>query len=300
MKKIHNMFGYDPNYDDEILGKANLCLAKDIPKDIKIIRAGVILYQVKKEVKPSWTYPTHYPKLHIKPITLDEVESELEEIKFESPNPWFSNYRTYPGTQVSGINIYNNSIFNNRCSSIFTSISEMRTEAPPIIDYRPKLIPLCRVDSNRNSPVEDDCKYEYINSVCFCMGVDSTYGTLSDFSGKIKKEESAIQAANRELREEGFGIFNYTLPELEECICVYNNELVIIFAPLKISPQTANSLFDNKYQENKLKRKSEMVSLKWLDQNQFVNTVNLPYVVYEPVRALLSVTVGNIIKSLVE
>ena len=74
----------------------------------------------------------------------------------------------------------------------------------------------------------------------FCLGVDSKYGTLTDFGGGVKKHEDFVEAACRELEEESLGIFDFTSKENIEMVrkyskTVYDNSTAVIFLHLNLN-----------------------------------------------------------------
>lgn len=83
--------------------------------------------------------------------------------------------------------------------------------------------------------------YYTINDVnYFIFGVDSKYGTLTDFGGGVDPGENCIQAGLRELYEESAGLFNYMNKAdyiRNNSICIYNGASIIIFQKISITQE---------------------------------------------------------------
>lgn len=306
------MFGYEPIYNEQLLGKVKLCTVNDILKNNvdektinNIIRAGVILYtkeqivynEVINEIIPEVVenkFPTHYPEIKLNPINKSDLQ------KISPKNNIWNKYSTYPQknnfyTDKIYNKLHSTSIYNNRCSSIFTFVDK-----PIIVNIRPKLSDLCVLEDNikKKEPKIIQKTIQKVKNVYqFCLGVDFKYETLTDFGGSVKRKENVIDTALREFNEENYRVLDYTLDEVKNSLCAYNNEIMIIFIELKIKKEIFNKLFNDAYIANyKLNKKIEMSSLKWFNVEELVKTINTPYLIFEPVREILSICIQETIK----
>ncbi len=118
----------------------------------------------------------------------------------------------------------------------------------------------------------------------FCMGIDRQYGDMSDFGGGViyRKDGTALSGALREFDEESLKVFgSFTPQDLSSCLAVYNNDLVIIFVPIKTYLENINVKFQQQVNQeqdssnDKLHIKEpEMSSLVWLTQEQFHKAIH--------------------------
>ncbi len=110
----------------------------------------------------------------------------------------------------------------------------------------------------------------------FCMGIDFTYGTLTDFGGGIKKNENFILASLRELYEESLGIFNFLYKEdiekiKETAIAVYDEKMCIFFIDVKVKDLDSTvKEFDERFHSV---TKSENSGICWIPENIFFNII---------------------------
>lgn len=141
----------------------------------------------------------------------------------------------------------------------------------------------------------DDVKY-------FCLGVDSRYGTLTDFGGQAKKYETFTKTASRELLEESLGIFNLSSSGLYKYSkAVYNKDMIILFIRLNLES------FDKYKKEFSQRFKKSLVSensdIMLIDEITFCNIIktgkcfktnNMVYPsLYKPVLDLLKTTING-------
>jgi hypothetical protein len=111
----------------------------------------------------------------------------------------------------------------------------------------------------------------YNDKKYFCMGVDSKFGTLTDFGGSSLEYETFISTMSRKLNEESLSIFNFT-PDV-----LFNNTRSLydenhIISLLHISADMSNicKAFFTKYENLTLCRNS---SIMWIDENIFHDLV---------------------------
>lgn len=107
----------------------------------------------------------------------------------------------------------------------------------------------------------DDVKY-------FCLGVDSKYGTLTDFGGGVKSNETFLQAASRELREESLNVFKFKAIELHKySSIVYDKNMSIMFLRIKISDM--NKFVIQFHKRLSKSNYSENSSIMWVNESIF-------------------------------
>ena len=139
--------------------------------------------------------------------------------------------------------------------------------------------------------------YTKINGVKhFCLGVDSKYGTLTDFGGGVKNCETFTQAAARELKEESLSVFNFKPSDIYKYSdIVYDKNMAIMFLRVKIS-DISKSVIQFHKRLNRCNH-SENSSIMWINESIFVELVrtgrevkNSNYIypaIYKPVCDLL-------------
>ena len=180
---IHNIYGFNPDYDENDLGKPTIVKVKDFDLTQKIPRAGVILYydQILKNKSDH-------------NIT-DNDEKNINDFKIKKCN----NYK----------NAINNTskkcIVNCRPKLIDTSTIEETFKLFKDLKY-------CEMNTylQNFTMFEKEGKNEPQNiERKFCLGIDTNFRTLTDFGGgvKYKIDKDAITAALRELEEESLGLF---------------------------------------------------------------------------------------------
>jgi hypothetical protein len=140
---IHNMFGYQPTYDEKLLGKAKICTIEKLPSDFKVQRGGVILYSQKKKIETKILKITKTRKIEppvISPVKVIKPITIIDSV-------WRNKFSTFP--QKSYISP---SRYTNRFSYISPSILQKGKILTPkkesIINPRPNLIDLCLIESD--------------------------------------------------------------------------------------------------------------------------------------------------------
>jgi len=114
---------------------------------------------------------------------------------------------------------------------------------------------------------------KFQDKVLFCVGVDRKSKELTDFGGGVsyKLDKDALTGAIREFTEESLGVFGGLKPEeLQECIAVYTQIMLIIFVPMICNPLEANRLFLSRYTREKV---GEVSGLVWMDVESFLTTL---------------------------
>jgi len=121
----------------------------------------------------------------------------------------------------------------------------------------------------------------------FCMGVDSSYGDLTDFSGGIKKDETLVEGGLRELKEESQNVFGDIQEEdIQDCTTFYTKNMMIIFIERNVDMDKVKYEFTEKiYGKTDL----EVSNLCWVEKSDFLNAVNgKGKRIYSRVRKILS------------
>lgn len=105
----------------------------------------------------------------------------------------------------------------------------------------------------------------------FCMGVDSKYGTLTDFGGASLEYETFISTISRKLNEESLGIFNFTSDILfENTRSLYDDNYIISFLNINANMSDICKTFFTKYENTTLCRNS---SIMWIDETTFCDLI---------------------------
>ena len=272
---IYNAYSYSPEYNEKISGVSNVKLVKNLgtiyPK-----RAGAIVYYEK--IKEQIIEPKKLQK-----IVLDETP--LKDLPILSITPLVSKKNPRP----------------------FGSVKILRRETKkleimPIVNHKPNLIK--SVEEKYSIKINDRSKNVVDNVILditkpetnrfFCFGVDSKYHTLTDFGGgiKYKLDGDPVLGALRELREESLGLFDFSKDSVQNCCCIYNNDILIIFIRILIDPIISTLFFQFLVSKEPT---PEVAKLEWINQIQLAETIQHPYVVYEPVRSLINETFSDFV-----
>ena len=121
----------------------------------------------------------------------------------------------------------------------------------------------------------------------FCLGVDSSYGDLTDFSGGIKKGETVFDGGLRELKEESQGVFGEIKKEdIQDCMTFYSKNMVIIFIEKNVDMEDIKREF---LERVKGKTELEVSNIFWIEKQDFINSINgKGKRIYSRVRKILS------------
>lgn len=116
--------------------------------------------------------------------------------------------------------------------------------------------------------------YTIINSQkFFCMGIDTKFGSLTDFGGSVRRFETFYGAAARELEEESLGIFNFSPNSIyQNSIAVYDNLNILLMINIKV--KDINLIvkdFFTKYQNS---NNSENCGLMWIPDYIFYELIH--------------------------
>jgi hypothetical protein len=134
----------------------------------------------------------------------------------------------------------------------------------------------------------------YKGKTYFCLGVDSTYGDLTDFSGGKKLTETIAEGGLRELEEESLGVFGKISPEeIMECLTFYTFNMVIIFVHRNVDMDKIKKNFKSRLGEKiKNQDKVEVSDICWLEKKEFIDSINgKGKRLYSRVKRILSKTV---------
>lgn len=130
----------------------------------------------------------------------------------------------------------------------------------------------------------------------FCLGQDSIYGDLTDFSGGKKQNETVIEAGLRELEEESLGIFGkLTVSDVRESMGFYSSNMLIMFIRKDVNMEKTKKEFSEKLQKKISKNTGgisegvEVNDIVWLESKEFLDVLNgKGRRVYSRVRRILS------------
>ena len=138
----------------------------------------------------------------------------------------------------------------------------------------------------------------YKGKTYFCLGIDSMYGDLTDFSGGVKQEENVIQGGLRELKEESQGVFgDLKYNDVKECLTFYTNNMLTMFIRLDVDMDTVKQDFRNNIR-NRDNDYLEVSNIVWIDTNEFLDSIlGKGRILYSRVRRMLY-KVTDIIKAL--
>lgn len=131
----------------------------------------------------------------------------------------------------------------------------------------------------------------YRDRVLFCMGTDTATKDLTDFGGGInyKKDFDAVGGAIREFGEESLNVFGkLDRKDLNNCLAVYSDNIMIIFVRINVFPKVISSIFKERVKNEK---NPEVSKLSWLTTDQlyqYIRNENVDGVsMYSKVRTLL-------------
>lgn len=134
----------------------------------------------------------------------------------------------------------------------------------------------------------------YQGKTYFCLGIDSTYGDLTDFSGGVKKDDSSIVIGGlRELYEESQGVFgDLSLEDVNESIAFHTKNMLTMFIRLDVNIQESEELFKQRILNCD---DLEVSNIIWLDKKEFINCIlGRGRFLYNRVRRMLSKVTGII------
>ena len=110
----------------------------------------------------------------------------------------------------------------------------------------------------------------YKGKTYFCLGVDSSFGDLTDFGGGMKKNENAIECGLRELEEESQGIFGKIEEEdVKNDLGFYCKNMMIMFIHRKVDIVKIKEDFSNKIKENE-----EVSNIEWIETKDFIDIIS--------------------------
>lgn len=106
-----------------------------------------------------------------------------------------------------------------------------------------------------------------------CLGIDNIHHRITNFGGGIRKSETPIEAALRELNEETYNIFSEDAQAIsDDSIVAISPENFVLFLPTTMSSHIADELFTSykKEYESTNMASSEIHALKWYDINDLI------------------------------
>lgn len=108
----------------------------------------------------------------------------------------------------------------------------------------------------------------------YALGVDTRFGSLTDFGGGVKKgKETVIEAALREFKEETLGVFkNVSNKSIKNDVAIYNDNILIIFVKVNVDPDYLNLMFLS----NSIRTKTplEVNNIAWIPEDKFIIIAN--------------------------
>lgn len=109
--------------------------------------------------------------------------------------------------------------------------------------------------------------------VNYGLGTDRLTNELTDFGGKIHSFENSIVGALREFTEETLGIFNTpSLEEIQNCMVIHNEYMLIIFILVEIDPIDICSAFGRALSQSK--KEPEVSSIMFFTKDRFVDMLH--------------------------
>lgn len=106
----------------------------------------------------------------------------------------------------------------------------------------------------------------------FCLGVDTESGNLTDFGGGVKKGETVVDGALRELKEESLGVFgDIDKADLDDMFIFHSYNMAIIFIHLDINKGRVDKLFKERVKD---KFEPEVCDVVWLPTEEFMESIH--------------------------
>ena len=129
-----------------------------------------------------------------------------------------------------------------------------------------------------------------------CMGMDSVYGSLTDFGGGIKaKDKNVLDGALRELEEESLNSINRCNLDISTSFVVSSNTMLILFARCTSKEDKIVSDFRGSMMHS---AKPEISNMFFMSVNEFIfNTGPHSNTTYIPVRDLISPVIEEILSN---
>jgi 8-oxo-dGTP pyrophosphatase MutT (NUDIX family) len=104
----------------------------------------------------------------------------------------------------------------------------------------------------------------------FLFAKDRMTGELSDFGGGCKKNETALDTAIREFKEESNAMFSdmfYTEATYNDTFALSNDKMAIVFLPIY------NTWLKHASQKFKYKHNTEVSDVVWIDEDDLIKAV---------------------------
>jgi hypothetical protein len=125
--------------------------------------------------------------------------------------------------------------------------------------------------------------------IYFALGLDTQYSELTDFGGGVsyKNDGNAVEGALREFSEESLGVFgSVDRALLNQCMVVYNRQMMIVFVPFDVDPHEKSRLF---HQLLPKEIEPEVSDILWLSEAELKTALEeKSRLLYIRVRKLLS------------
>ena len=184
-----------------------------------------------------------------------------------------------------------------------------RNEYHPLIKYHYNIKIRNTFDVNwkkENQKRSGVILYNKLNDkIFFILGIDRKSNNLTDFGGGVKiSKENPLEAGIREFNEETLNIFNTSYKEIKKSLCVYSNEMLIIFIKNK-NYQLENTKYIEDFKKKLGNNKNhEIKSIIYISIDDFIKSLNGEFisnnglVMYKLVRDLISPIFNDLVKKL--
>ena len=127
------------------------------------------------------------------------------------------------------------------------------------------------------------------NQIYVLIGIDRKSGDLTDFGGGRKQNESFVNGALRECREETEGVIAYYPNDIKCCLASSTRRTGVIFLPIKTTATVMAGICHEI--KKRLTERSEMSDVEWIPWTYLLKLVLHPdkstRKIYERIRATL-------------
>lgn len=107
----------------------------------------------------------------------------------------------------------------------------------------------------------------------FCMGADTSSDNITDFGGGVKqRDRNSVRGGLREFLEETLGVFgSFTEDQVQNCLVVYSEVMMIMFLHLDFNIETTTALFEDRLRRA---RHPEIKKLVWMSKARFFSSID--------------------------
>jgi hypothetical protein len=134
---------------------------------------------------------------------------------------------------------------------------------------------------------------KYEGKTYFCLGVDTSSGDLTDFSGGVTKGETIVEGGLRELEEESLGVFGHlTGKDVGDSVAIHCHNMMTMFIYLDINMDSVCKTFRDRVKDME---EPEVCNIVWLETKDFLESIHgKGQKLYVRVRRMLSKCVDKI------